>query len=420
VYVMLLLSCMGAYSWSSTYREPREPAPNVESETFTDDEVGASIFNQISSAGINNTIAAIRLISDVTPLHSNPSIQEPKDVTLHGSGDYVVVGLQVGSSGSGLTGGLSVIDVTNVFQPSVVSELLVEKPIEVAINGDFVFISGSADDSSDDAFTIVDITNKAAPSIAGSTDPGAQLFAIAVESSGDRAYAADVDSSNPGVTRYDTSTKSSPTTMNTTSNFDARSVRLAIGGTVFVTDNTNKELKAFDAPLNNQLGAISISVSGGTNLGLLTLDTEKNLAFVGESGPLGTTGDNTITMVDITDPANMQIMDTIDVNDVSTTPSLQAMQVHNGQLFVSHAEGSSNETAFVSIIPYKREKFLPPEPIFTGDVNNAPKVHIGSTGDGPVDGLALHNKSLFFPLLSANGQRGSLVVTEELDLIVGQ
>jgi len=122
-------------------------------------------------------------------------------------------------------------------------------------------------------------------------------------------------------------------------------------------------------------------------------------------------------MVDTSDPANMERVDTFNINEAGTSPSLQALHVHDNELFVSHAEDSGNGKAFLSIIPYSAERLARPRPLFTGRVRNAPKVQIGSFGDGPIDGLAFDGSRIFAPLLDARAQRGALVTAENVRLV---
>jgi len=358
-----------------------------------------------------DTVNALYLRGTLTPLNSAPGAETPKDLKLDAQGNHAIIILQTWPSGTE-DGALSVIDVSHPSKPQVVGQTSIEQPREMAINNNFVYTAGGT------AFRVVDISVRTNPQRVGSATAGNDLFSVDVDSAGSRAYCAD-NASSGGIVVFDVTTPSSPSSVTVNGDatgFNAGSVRLDEARNIlFATDSSNNAIKAFDTqsgPPLNQLGNLSVSVP--QDLVYLALDTANNLAFVGE---FGTTDDDVIAMIDITDPSNMQEIDRFIVNPSVSDPSLQAIQVYDSKLYVSHAEGGSNETAFLSVLQYTRDGFGKPVRFFTGNVQDFAKVQIGRPGLGPIDGFDVRDNTIYAPLLNANDGRGALVIPQEIQLI---
>jgi hypothetical protein len=257
----------------------------------------------------------------------------------------------------------------------------------------------------------------------GMPGPG-EFFDVTVNTYGTRTYCADV---NNGIAAFDTTNKANPIQISTSSDatgFGAGKARLDRNRNIlFATDFQNMALKAFDTQTNPPLSLIGSTTTPTPNqLVYLSLDQSNNIAFVAE---FGGTKDTIIKMIDVSNPANMQEIDETRINPISSTASIQAIQTYNNKLYVSHAEGNNNQTAFLSIIPYAQKGFAPPLPVFSGNVPGYSKVQIAATGDGPIDGLAINDDILYLPLLNSDflrrdgtvdQDRGNLVIAQLINI----
>lgn len=414
IFVMMVCIVMGCFRCcAATVREPRDPLPSIENELISEDDVTAGAPTDLIS---RQSVDSLRLISSLVDLSAFSAVKKPKDIAIDDSGNFVALVFQE-KIGPGQNGGFLMIDVSNPFQPNVVGETAVDQPREVVITGDYAFTVGTTPFTSNGSLRIVDISNVTDPVLVGSRNPGSQIFSVDTDLVGDRTFCADTST---GVFMFDTTDKSNPVPLSVSSDaqgFGAAHVRLDKNRDIlFVTDFFNQELKAFDTTSSPPLSLIgSISLPVPLNLVYLTLDVNNNFAFVGE---FGGGGDTEIKMVDISDPVDMRLIDVININTVSNNaPSLQGIQVHDGVLYVSHAEGSGSSRAYISMLRYTPDGFTRVTPFFTNNIQDFPKVQIGEIGDGPIDGMALSGDFLYLPLLNASGQNGNFVIVKHINLL---
>jgi len=297
MYAMMLLHLICAVHMVYTayadmpYREPREEAETVESESLFNGGDSTVDGGPVQDRALLEEVNAFRMLSTLTPLHSDPIVKKPRDITIDGTGNHVIVVLQERPGGIE-NGGLSVIDVANPFQPMVIGETFVDQPTEVLAVGDFAFTCGVQPFAGTGALRIVDVSTLSNPTLVGSANVGGQLFALAVEPSGNRVYCAETGSL--GVVAFDTTNKTSPSAISVSSDasgFGAGQVRFDPNrNIVFATDFANRLLKAFDTQSSPPLQLIGqISLPSPQLLVYLTLDIEQHFAFVGEFGGAGDT-----------------------------------------------------------------------------------------------------------------------------------
>lgn len=401
-------------------RAPREQLMTIESEPFfpgtvcCPDGQGIGISGAVTSFTSQNTdiIHALRLFSETTPVDTNPDLRKANDVELDETGNFIIGVSEENPPGSE-PGGLWIIDISDKLNPTLVSNIDLYWPYEVRIYKDFAFTPGN-----DGRFRIVNIANKAAPFISGglTVSGNQQLFAIDINTDGTRAYCAGTSGSSVGVYEFDTTDKTNPSILNTSSDFGAGSVRLDTKRNIlFATEySTPKKLKAFDTT-NNLAFLGEVELTAPNLLVYLTLDIDRQRAFVGE---FAGAGDTRIIMVDISDPSNMTVLDTFTIPSSDPNASLQAIRVYQGLLYVSFATGPSNGNAFLSIVSYGPQKFNDPRVFITEDRYLDQKIQIGDDGDGPIEGFRIKDDFLYLPLRRANSLQSKLTIAQRFDVLI--
>ncbi len=179
---------------------------------------------------------------------------------------------------------------------------------DVFVTGDTAYLVRSS--SRDDELCIIDVTNKASPSLLGSLNLGAQANGIYV--SGNYAYIAST-SNNQELQIVDIS---NPGSLNIDGSFDA--LGRADANDVFVLINTAYLVRNNGKTAEHDFHILDVSNPGSIiNIGSLDLNTNSNDIYISGNYAFLATEDISaeFKVIDISTPASPSVFGTADLND---------------------------------------------------------------------------------------------------------
>ncbi|MBN2291425.1 MAG: T9SS type A sorting domain-containing protein [Pirellulales bacterium] len=217
----------------------------------------------------DTTAGELKLFSfSMNPVGSYDTDGSPFGMALHG--DYILV--------ADSYQGLKVIDISNPAAPTLAGSYYTPSAQAVVIVGNYAYL---ADVSL--GLQVIDITSPSSPSLAGSASTSGQSWDVAVM--GDSLYLAD---GTAGLQVFDISNPASPVSTGTYSTSNAHGVAVS-GRHLFVAD-TQEGLLVFDVT-----GAPAIVGSCGTPGTAVQVHIEGDFAYVAD-------GNSGLQIIDVTDP----------------------------------------------------------------------------------------------------------------------
>lgn len=266
--------------------------------------IGASVVTSVStglpnlaSTSTDNTItmAGPGVIGSV-------AVQDPREVALIGDGtQYLFV-----SSGHA-TGRCYTVDISNPAAPTVADSIFSSEFNDSRgcyVDGNYAFVCSG----SQDRLTIVDITDPTNISIAGSVAHSTNLNAPEdVVVAGNYAFVTEAGGGGSRVYVVDVSNKAAPSivTSVTNANFDFNTGIAYQGGYVFVTTRDFDRLASIDVSTPGSPGT-PVFLNHATNL-----DQPWAVAVDGDYAYVACDVQDRLTVVDISNPASMSIVGTL-------------------------------------------------------------------------------------------------------------